>query len=272
MTHLCGTRVYELMGLFISTKMVTTAPRIPCIKTYKMSQHIKPLSGPVYCQVKSLEQIHYDDVIMSTIASQITSLTIVYSTIYSGADQSKRQSSASLVFVWGIHRGPVNSPHKWPVTRKTFPFDDVIMFQWNMNPNAKMFYQESACEIVVCKILTILVRTQCVNSSLCHVMSCHIIVYKVMINQIISLTIFHHDSNLMKILFYSHPNSIKVISIKLCIWHNSYHSMCKMFLQNDEFYAIKIWIAMKKIMSVKQGLLSGNVFHNVICKMATMLL
>ena len=64
---------------------------------------------------------------MGTIASQITSLTIVYSTVYSGADQSKHQSSASLAFVWGIHRGPVNSPHKWPVTRKMFPFDDVIM-------------------------------------------------------------------------------------------------------------------------------------------------
>ena len=70
---------------------------------------------------------HYNDVIMSAIASQITSLTIVYSTVYPGADQSKHQSSASLAFVWGIHRGPVNSPHKWPVTRKLFPFDDVIM-------------------------------------------------------------------------------------------------------------------------------------------------
>ena len=66
---------------------------------------------------------------MSTIASQITSLTIVYSTIYSGADQSKLQSSASLAFVRGIHQGPVNSPHKWPVTRKMFPFDDVIMMK-----------------------------------------------------------------------------------------------------------------------------------------------
>ena len=62
-----------------------------------------------------------------TIASQITSLTIVYSTVYSDADQRKYQSSASLAFVRGIHRGPVNSPHKWPVTRKMFPFDDVIM-------------------------------------------------------------------------------------------------------------------------------------------------
>ena len=64
---------------------------------------------------------------MGSMASQITSLTIVYSAIYSGADQRKHLSSASLAFVWGIHWGPVNSPHKWPVTRKMFPFDDVIM-------------------------------------------------------------------------------------------------------------------------------------------------
>ena len=70
---------------------------------------------------------HYDDVIMSAIASQITSLTIVYSTVYSDADQRKYQRSASLAFVQGIHRGPVNSPHKWPVSRKMFPFHDVIM-------------------------------------------------------------------------------------------------------------------------------------------------
>ena len=64
---------------------------------------------------------------MGTLASQTTSLIIVYSTVYSGADQRKHQSSASLAFVRGIHRGPVNSPHKWPVTREMFPFDDVIM-------------------------------------------------------------------------------------------------------------------------------------------------
>ena len=72
--------------------------------------------------------IHYDDVRMGAIASQITSLTIVYSIVHSNADQRKHQRSASLAFVWGIHRGPVNSPHKWPVTRKIFPFDDVIMY------------------------------------------------------------------------------------------------------------------------------------------------
>ena len=69
---------------------------------------------------------HYNDVILGAIASQITSLAIVYS-VKSGADQRKHQSSASLAFVQGIHRWPVNSPHKWPVTRNMFPFDVVIM-------------------------------------------------------------------------------------------------------------------------------------------------
>ena len=67
---------------------------------------------------------HYDDVIMGAMASQITSLTIVYSTVYSGADHRKYQSSATLAFAKGFNRGPVNS---WPVTRKMLPFDDVIM-------------------------------------------------------------------------------------------------------------------------------------------------
>ena len=70
---------------------------------------------------------HYSDVIMGSIASQITSLTIVYSSVYSGADRRKQQSSVSLGFVRGFHRRSVNSLHKGPVTRKMFPFDDVIM-------------------------------------------------------------------------------------------------------------------------------------------------
>ena len=78
---------------------------------------------------------HYDDVLMGAMASQITSLTIVNSTVYSDADQRKHQSSASLAFVWGIHRWPGNFPHKWPVTRKIFPFHDVIMkYQWWGSP------------------------------------------------------------------------------------------------------------------------------------------
>ena len=64
---------------------------------------------------------------MGAIASQITSLVIVYSTVFLGADQRKHQSSVSLAFVRGIHRGPVNSPRKGPVTRKLLPFGEVIM-------------------------------------------------------------------------------------------------------------------------------------------------
>ena len=79
----------------------------------------------------STSTTHYCDTIMGTVASQITSRTIAYTAVYSDVDQSKHQSSASLAFVWGIHRGPVNSPHKWPVTRKMFPFDDVIMININ---------------------------------------------------------------------------------------------------------------------------------------------
>ena len=56
--------------------------------------------------------VHYADVIMSTITSQITSLTVVYSTVHSGKDKRKYQSSTSLAFVGGIHRWPVNSVHK----------------------------------------------------------------------------------------------------------------------------------------------------------------
>ena len=70
--------------------------------------------------------LHYNDVIMGAMSSQITSLVIVYSTVNSWADQRKYQSSTSLAFVRGINRWPVNSPHKGPVTRKLFPFDDVI--------------------------------------------------------------------------------------------------------------------------------------------------
>ena len=67
----------------------------------------------------------------------ITGISIVYSAVCSGVDKWKQQSSASLAFVMGIHRWPVNSPLKEPVTRKMFPFDGVIMvsvdcslYQW----------------------------------------------------------------------------------------------------------------------------------------------
>ena len=69
-------------------------------------------------------QQHYGDVIMSTIASQIAGALIVHSSVCS--DQRKHQSSVSLAFEKGIHRWPVDYPNQEPVTRKMFPFDDVI--------------------------------------------------------------------------------------------------------------------------------------------------
>ena len=87
---------------------------------------------------------HYDDVIMTMLASQITSLPVVCSIVYSDVNQRKHQSSASLAFVREIHRGPVNFPHKWPVTRKMFPFDDVIMgCNWSYHTHGGYFFAKS---------------------------------------------------------------------------------------------------------------------------------
>ena len=63
---------------------------------------------------------HYYDVIM-------TSLTVAYSAVYSDTDQRKHQSSASLAFVWGIHRDRWIPRTKGQLRGKMFPFDDVIM-------------------------------------------------------------------------------------------------------------------------------------------------
>ena len=73
------------------------------------------------------EILHYSDVIMGVIASQITGVSIVCSPVSSGADLRKLQSSASLAFARGILRWPVTSSYKGPVARKMFPFDDVII-------------------------------------------------------------------------------------------------------------------------------------------------
>ena len=70
---------------------------------------------------------HYSDVIMGVMGSRIIVVFVIYSTVCSGVDHWKHQSSASLASVRGIHRWPVNSPHKGPITRKMFPFDHIIM-------------------------------------------------------------------------------------------------------------------------------------------------
>ena len=122
--------------LWFEDSMQTSAqlPNLCTVEPWYWQQHVRSILA-TNASLLLLEAMiepgvkhgHYSDVIMTTIASQITSLTIVYSIVYSDADQRKHQSSASLAFVRGIHRGPVNFPRKWPVTRKMFPLDDVIM-------------------------------------------------------------------------------------------------------------------------------------------------
>ena len=99
---------------------------------------------------------------MGAMASQITSLTIAYSTVYSGTDQRKYQSSASLAFVKGIHRWPVNAPHKWPVKRKMFPFDDIIMLEnlETVTKNSDLGKQFSFCYV---KMVYHLQFMRCIN-------------------------------------------------------------------------------------------------------------
>ena len=77
---------------------------------------------------------YYNNVIISAKAPQISGLMVIFSTVYSDADQRKYQSSASLAFVRGIHRWPVYDPQKKASNAEKFPFDDVIMIHsWFMN-------------------------------------------------------------------------------------------------------------------------------------------
>ena len=99
---------------------------------------------------------------MSTMASQITSLTIVHSTVYSDVDQRKYLSSASPAFVEGIHRWLAYSPHKWPMTRKMFPFDDVIM-QMMLQYVVSLYWATQ--EMIILEIVPIFAA---LYSSLCY--------------------------------------------------------------------------------------------------------
>ena len=106
---------------------VSTHVLLGCIGAHWSALAMELLQSCSHWYSRSIASaLHHNDVRMGAMASQITSLAIVYSTVFS-ADQRKHQISASLAFVKGIHRWPVNSPHKWSVTRKMFPFDDVIM-------------------------------------------------------------------------------------------------------------------------------------------------
>ena len=110
-----------------SWQMIHISPNLYWQRGGPLDLILSTVSGKILSSV-----IHYIDVMMTTMATQITSLVVVYWIVYSGANQRKPQSSASLAFVRGIHRRPVNSAHKGPVTRKMIPFDDVIV--WYQNP------------------------------------------------------------------------------------------------------------------------------------------
>ena len=92
---------------------------------------------------------HYSDVIMSTKASQITSVSIIYPIVFYFRRRSKKTwKLALLAFVRGIHQWPVISPHKWPVTRKMFPFDDVIIFITALRFAIRMEYSMGLCDLL----------------------------------------------------------------------------------------------------------------------------
>ena len=120
-----------------------------------------------WSRVRNILFWHYHDVIMSAMASQITSLMIVYSTIYSGADERKHQSSASLAFVRGIHRWPVNSPYQWPVTRKCF---HLMTSSWGYKYGA--FF---VADIILC----ILGNIKCLYKVIWGKLSCLIQIWRI---------------------------------------------------------------------------------------------
>ena len=113
---------YNLQSDLLQLNSHIPHPSFPLI-TYEFSTFleivISILRSFLHEAKDNIQTSHHNDVTMSC--------SIVYSTVCSGADQRKHQSSAWLAFLRVIHRWPVNSPHKGPVTRKVFPFDDVIM-------------------------------------------------------------------------------------------------------------------------------------------------
>ena len=102
--------IYNRVALFNREKLPPSSSVIFYIVSNSIVQCISNLKSLIttlwyLCHhLKYMCVFHYSNVIMGTMASQITSITIVYSTVYSGADQREHQRSASLAFVRGIHR------------------------------------------------------------------------------------------------------------------------------------------------------------------------
>ena len=105
----CWPRSLSPYGV-IRPQLVNLLCNLKCLRVMRLYNYFKRirLCGSSSFNVNAW--FHYNDVRMSAMASQITSLTIVYSTVYSGTDQRKHQSSTSLAFVRGIHRRPGEFP------------------------------------------------------------------------------------------------------------------------------------------------------------------
>ena len=114
----------ESLVVFIPSRL--SLPADCCVAIFKLAFNLKLMLSEwaTMCVIEIVQSLRWRH--DGPMASPITSLTLVYSTVYSGADQRKHQSSASLAFVQGIHRWPVNTPNKRPVTRKMFPFDGIM--------------------------------------------------------------------------------------------------------------------------------------------------
>ena len=173
---------------------------------------------------------------MGTMASQITSLTIVYSTVYSGADQRKHQSFASLAFVRGNHQWPVNSPHKWSVTRKMFPFVDVIMR-----------------EVLKCHIYVRYCPSKFINVSKLHISSYSVCKNTVILKDIYSLMVCRKIARILGI-YTNVSTTIHVLQYKLLFRSEIYH---RGFENIITAYFNCSWHKHTQIMS--------SIFPNVIC-------
>ena len=164
---------------------------------------------------------------MGRIASQIISLTIVYSAVSSGADQRKHHSSASLAFVRGIHRGPVNSPHKRPVTRKMFHLMTSSCILTKGHVYGQCFH-----------VMTPSCYTRCVNYYLFPPLQCSLIVclsteqYMQAENNIVVLSMIHGKYKKMDVSCNSglcgsdYHRSIHQYNCDLINWFSAVNAVC----------------------------------------------
>ena len=127
-------RHFDVMNVYSLHYMATLSCNIDIMETKMTLTFISCKESEEFDCDKNGHMPYYNDVIMSAMASQITSLTIFTQRFIQGADQRKHQSSASLAFVRGIHRWPVNSPHKGPSNTEN------VSIWWRHHANALPFY------------------------------------------------------------------------------------------------------------------------------------